>query len=159
VVWCRHEDDAQELQTLLNYGFESGHDKPRDWSTRDPRGWRWNMSDVHAALNLEAVERLPDTKDAYQETWEKLQRAFREVRLGNRVIDNEMGIYNKYLFQLDLGLRYSVPVPRAIEAFKARGVATGWHFPPTRKVTLPCWPDMSQDVVNGVASAAREVFK
>lgn len=148
VIWCRHEDEARELQGILNYGFLDGHDKPRDWRTRDTRGWRWNMSDVHAALNLEAIERLKETKRRYNETCTDM---FEALEWSPQLAKRPGG---SYLCQLKVR-----SVPRAIEFLRERGVAAGWNFPPAKLVTIPAWPGLPAVNIKEVAQAARRMLE
>lgn len=153
VVWCEHQDEARELQGILNYGFLDGHDKPRDWRTRDPRGWRWNMSDVHAALNLEAFERLEETKAGYKEAWYRLVDQLGQghvVHNAPRLVPQD----SPYLAQFKVR-----SVPRAIKTLNENGVAGGWNFPPAKLVTVPAWPGMHKDTVRRVASAVKTMLE
>ncbi len=148
VVWCKHAEEAKELQGILNYGFLDGHDKPRDWRTRDPRGWRLNMSDIHAALNLEAIERLDETKARYANAWDDMAAALWDKK---QLVPQP---HQPYLCQLKVR-----SVPRAIKSMNEQGVAAGHNFPPAKLVTIPAWPGMDRATIKKVAQAVLRMLE
>lgn len=143
--------EAEEVQLLLNSGIPGAGSAP-DYSRADPRGRKANMTDVQAALALEALEDLPRRKEAARSDWEIAESYFSEF-CGDQVTVKPQPI-QPYLFQVKCS-----DVPRAIGLLRAAGVGAAWNFPPSQWLTVPMWGSEPQVpyVVEVVARALREV--
>ena len=149
-MFCKSSGAATELQTILNYGFESGPQGGRDWTAWDVRGIRGGMSDVHAALNLEALGLLAWARQGYRE----ITQAVAADLYGRRGVRSDQIRRGKYLLQLKVR-----SVPRALKQLRELGVQGGWHFPPAKLLTVPAWPGMVGHEVCKVGRAAAKVLR
>lgn len=132
-MWCESEDEAGALQELVNCGFKKSINRiqTRVWDRR-LYGRKSNMTDVAAAVNREAFEWLEvgDSKQdaAHEAAWKEIEKR----GIGGSFVDQRGKL--PYLLQMKVE-----DVPDAREYFAEQGIATGWHFPPAKLVTLPCY--------------------
>lgn len=126
VMFCAYEEEAAQLRRVLNYGFETNvaEGRTRDWETWHPPALRGEMSDVQAALALEALERGPNDARPHRITRWRPKLPWRE---------------GFHLLQLPFEAEW-----QHVQALaRGMGVAIGRHFPPEKLVTLPAWEGMT----------------
>lgn len=144
VLICRDRPRiGQRLQMLVDGGVPGSGSSPEyDRGYRSGRIAR--MTDVQAALALEAFEDLGSRQDEAAEAWWEL----RKLLGGTDFVDQPD---QPYLFQV------RVPtVPAYRERLADRGIGSGWNFPPAPLLTLPCW-GLTSDERRRVARAFLEV--
>lgn len=148
VVICPYNDVAEEVAARLYCGLEPG----AAGQGKEPRfpGRKANMTDVTAALNLEALEVAPYYIKTIGDSWRGL--AAEADRRG--VIYRAQNI-RPYLFQAMVAPK---EVPAIRESLKERGIPSAWNFRPAGLVTLPCFPGMSPAEMAQVITAVREVL-
>lgn len=119
---------------------------------RQPRvcGRKANMTDVAAALNLEALELSTDYRRDISAAWCKLAVAADRWKVAYRM----QPVAGAYLFQLE---HADVPVLRL--ALASRGIPTAWNFYPAPLVTLPMWPCMTEYEANWIIHQVVEAMK
>lgn len=136
VVVAPSEEDAEELEKWLYCGLRPGGagrgEKP--WCP----GRKANMTDVNAALNLEALELAPDYIEGIQESW----RAYAELAT-EHMIPYRGQPYRAYLFQIEVPASKVMDVRESLATW---GVPSAWNFPPAGLVTIPLYPRMSKTV-------------
>lgn len=153
VIFCRNEPYGVKLQQLLNCGIRLMSQRP-EYDSRDRRGRKANMSDVSAALNLEALERLDRRKAAIGAVHRSMVQKIAKVSPIELVHHQP---WQPYLLQIIVD-----DVMETRRFFESNGVATGWNFPPAKLVTLPCYPELSSEEIDrivGVAGMVGEMEK
>jgi hypothetical protein len=143
---CKTPEIARAIQVLLHSGM-AGIGKKPDFTEADPTGRKANMTDVQAALNIEALERLDERKQAVRETWLALRELYLEH--GGPLLRLKPQPIQPYLFQV-----WANDVPQALEAAADEGIGAQWNFPKNPYVTLPCWPGMQEMELERVARLA-----
>jgi hypothetical protein len=132
-MFCWSKEAADNLSRLVDCGFSG---QPRNYETR-VWGRKANMTDVQAALALEALELSEGYMDGLREAWGRMALDcpgdFNYVDVSDR----------PYLFQLVLPEGVKVP-----EVQKRLSFPTGWHFPPNRRLTLPLFSGMTDRVIH-----------
>jgi len=100
-------------------------------------GREYHMTDVQAALNIEALERSEKYQAELNQSWERLARCCARKKIEYRFMSAP-----HYLFQLPLKNTDSVV---HLQIFlRSEGIESGWHFPPLPLITLPLFPEMSE---------------
>lgn len=149
VVVCRQDEAADFLRQWIYCGLRPGAagngEPPACW------GRKANMTDVTAALNLEALERAPAYMDGIRKSWEVYRRLATEKGIAYRWIH-----FRPYLFQIEVP---GDKVQAVREGLKHWGVPTAWNFKPAGLVTLPLYPDMSEMVQAMVLDQVLKVVK
>ena len=147
-VVCRRPQDAERLRLHLYCGLRPGE----AGQGRGPVlcGRKANMTDVTAALNLEALELSPAYIKAIGDAWAQLADCARARGLPFRI-----QLMRPYLFQVELPADQVRPT---IDALKLLGIPSAWNFPPAGLLTLPCYPGMTltdaDRVIDAVSKAA-----
>jgi dTDP-4-amino-4,6-dideoxygalactose transaminase len=148
-VICPRNDVAEEVAARLYCGLEPGA-AGRGKEPRFP-GRKANMTDVTAALNLEALEVSPYYIEAISEAWHGL--ALEAARQGVNYRDQKV---RPYLFQVDVEGR---KVSEVMAELKAQGIPSAWNFRPAGLVTLPCFPGILPHEIKQVVGAVREAHE
>jgi dTDP-4-amino-4,6-dideoxygalactose transaminase len=146
-VVCKNPDDAEALADWLYCGLRPGA-AGNGAAPRVP-GRKANMSDVTAALNLEALELAPKYIKDIAESW-ALCRDFLQYR-NLKVRDQPV---RPYLLQIEVE-----DVPTVRNKLKAAGFESAWNFRPAPLVTLPLWPGMTTQDAAALATAAWEATR
>jgi DegT/DnrJ/EryC1/StrS aminotransferase family protein len=139
-VICKNPLDAEPLQRLLYCGLVPGS------GSREPKGWgrKANMTDVTAALNLEALELAPKYIEQIEEAWCTLSGAAYFLGIAHRVRQQAI---RPYLFQLAHDFA-TTPPPKHCPWAR--------NFAPANLITLPCFPGLTkgqaQDILAPFAS-------
>lgn len=146
VVLCRFPEIAEEIASRLYCGLEPG----AAGQGKTPRfpGRKANMTDVTAALNLEALEVAPYYIKTIGDSWRGLagEAIHRGVAFRRQPV-------RPYLFQAIVDPK---DVPDVCDSLKARGIPCAWNFRPSGLVTLPCYPGMSPQEIEQVIGVIRE---
>jgi hypothetical protein len=101
------------------------------------------MTDVAAALNLEAVELAPEYMRGIAETHHRYMRMLVEyATLCARVPATQ-----PYLMQL---LVTASNIPSIMGRLSVAGIHSAWNFKPDSLLTLPMWPHMPTKVMKEV---------
>lgn len=134
-VICHSPDLAWKLRQLLYCGLEPG----RAGMGIPPllKGMKANMTDIAAALNLEALERAPRYIEAQGKAWERMAEVGRDMNFRIRQQPTR-----PYLMQLEVPPGKNVR--ELIHRLKERGIPAAWNFPPNQLLTLPCHPSMTR---------------
>lgn len=135
VVICRSPQAAAALRTWLYCGLTPG--AAGKGSKPVVPGAKANMTDVAAALNLEAFEKSPAYIQKIQKLWERQDKIFRE----NGMFAVAQPI-RTYLFQIR---SRSYLIPRVMKHLSANGISSAWNFSPNDLITLPM-PERLEDV-------------
>jgi len=146
-------------------------------------GYKYNMTDIAAALGIHQLRRLHSMHDRRQAISERYDEAFADlpVSLPGHAPEGDLQAWHLYVIQL----HDDAPVDRNtfINELAARGVGTSVHFIPmhrhpywrdtydlrsetfphaeyvySRVVSLPIYSKMSDDDVDRVVEATREVL-
>lgn len=125
-VVCKKEDDALELAEWLYCGLVPGRSGRGDFPTVSGR--KANMTDVTAALNLEALELAPAHIYTTRVAWQGLEAQARQLGVPYR--DQPL---QPYLFQV-----VHPEVDRLRAGLQARGVPSAINFRPAPLTTVPC---------------------
>jgi len=145
VMLVQNKDHVHMLERLLYCGLTPGKGGP-------PVGWgrKANMSDVAAAMNLEALEGMRAYASAIKESWYKLYHVARAEDLTVRGV-----VTRPYLFQVEVP---AAKIPAVRTRLEKKGIATAWNFPPAPLLTLPCWPKMPKSIVQFIVKEARHAI-
>lgn len=148
VVVAPSEFDARELDLFTYCGLEPG----AAGQGRSPSviGRKTNMTDVQAALAMEALELAPAYIAAIGRSWDK----YAELASAGQFSYRGQPL-RKYLFQIEAPLEH---VPKIRERLEYWGVPTAWNFWPSGLITLPMYPDMSPTVQGLVLSQVDRVL-
>lgn len=145
------EGFAQYLRQLVDCGFAGW---PRDYSAA-VWGRKANMTDVQAALALEALELSDGYMEGLREAWFRMRKVWRQGWAGLWGIEDPVNVYRRpYLFQVELPTGSGLTVA---EVQKRLPFATGWHFPPNRRLTLPMWPGIPVSAIKRMCKALSDV--
>jgi dTDP-4-amino-4,6-dideoxygalactose transaminase len=109
------------------------------------------MTDVTAALNLEALEVSPYYIEAIGDSWRGLAAEADRQGVAYRPQNTR-----PYLFQAMVPPK---EVPAIRESLKERGIPSAWNFRPAGLVTLPCFPGMLPHEIKQVVGAVREAHE
>jgi len=131
----------EELRRMVHCGFGGW---PRDYLTRTP-GAKLHMTDVNAALNLEALEGFDEYRDRVKEEWLKRARTI------ERVVDVSL---QPYLLQVETSREWN---RERWERVWKWPIQTAWNFPPNDRLTLPMWPGMSDGEWELVQKCVRSI--
>jgi hypothetical protein len=145
VMFVQSKDHVHLLERLLYCGLTPGKGGP-------PVGWgrKANMTDVAAALNLEALQGMRDYAKAIEESWYKFYHTAYAAGLSVR-----QATPRPYLLQVSVPAA-KIPVVR--QRLEKKGIATAWNFPPASLLTLPCWPKMPKSVVQLIVKETRHAI-
>jgi len=133
VVVCKDPEHAREIESWCSSGLSPAFNPTRLGGTEPSvPGRETHLTDVAAALNLEALEVSDRYMAGIRLSWQKLARAGQNWEVPFRCQP-----LVPYLFQVEV---------RDVAEVRAElakwGVPTAWNFPPAPLVTLPCRPDM-----------------
>lgn len=128
-VICKRPEDAEQLRLWLYCGLKPGGaargETPAVW------GRKANMTDVTAALNLEALELAPKHIQNIEEAWCTMSGRAYWLQIGHLVRQQNE---RPYLFQIDYDFKKGPPT----HCPWAR------NFAPANLLTLPCYPGLSK---------------
>jgi len=146
-------------------------------------GFKYNMSDIQAAIGLQQLRRLGEMQERRRKVFEGYDRAFAEIPSIERPVQRP-GVshaYHLYVIRLNLEM-LTIDRAQFIEELRARNIGTGVHFIPNhlhpyyrdrygflaedfpvayreykRLISLPVYPAMTDDDVQDVVEAVRDV--
>lgn len=182
------EDHARRMRLMANHGISrSAHDRLSagnawHYDVLEP-GWKYNLSDLAAALGLAQLARAEAMRARRQAIAEAYLAAFADdpavAPLGAR--PECAHSWHLFVIKLRSGV-LAIGRDRAIEELKARGVSTSVHFIPLnlhpyyrdrhgarpedcpvavdcfqRSISLPIWSGMSDAEVSAVIGAVKDV--
>lgn len=136
VIVAPTDADAAELDRWLYCGLEPGG--AGRGHAPSVSGRKANMTDVQAALNMEALELAPAYIDLIQESWGEYS-----LLAASRGIPYRAQPYRAYLFQIEVPSEKVLDVMAELAKW---GVPSAWNFRPAGLVTLPLYPAMSKTV-------------
>ena len=146
-------------------------------------GFKYNMSDIQAAIGLQQLRRLPETQQRRRRVFERYDRALQGIRAIERPLPRPevSHAYHLYVIRLNLEM-LNIDRARFIEQLRTRNIRTGVHFIPNhlhpyyrdkyafrpedfpvayreyqRLITLPAYPAMTDDDVDDVVEAVRDI--
>ena len=152
VVLCSSAYRAADLRLRLNCGLAPAHGAgAKRLLYPEVEGRKGNMTDVQAALNLEALELAPAYMAEIAASWEIMRFAATTYDLEYRYQPLQ-----PYLFQVEVEGRDRVPEVRL--ELERLGVPSAWNFPPNRYVTLPLYPGLKVSEANEIMAAARKAI-
>ncbi len=158
VVVCKREEDADELAAWLYCGLSPG--SAGQGHSPTVSGRKANLTDVAAALNLEALEAAPTYIQAIDDTWRKMAEL--ADRMGISYRDQPV---RPYLFQIEVpGVRGELDdpestIPMYMSTLRNRGIPTAWNFRPAQLLTLPCFPGLTRADAEYILTAYKEVYE
>jgi dTDP-4-amino-4,6-dideoxygalactose transaminase len=144
-------DRVAEVQRVLNCGTIGMGQRP-DFTKIHSLGRKANMTDVAAALNREALERLDERKERVNATHRTLVRMFQH--LGGKVDRLLLHEVQAYLFQVRVE-----DVAQALRIAEKWKISAQVNFPPAKLITLPCYPELSDEEMHSVAHLAATLSK
>ena len=148
-------------------------------------GFKYNLTDVAAAMGLVQLERLDELADARAAIAAHYDQALQgsELVMTPPRRSGDLHAWHLYVIQLNLGL-LSVDRAEVIARMAAAGIGTSVHFIPLhlhplyqrrygyrpgdfpmaerlfeRSISLPIWPDMTAAQVDRVASTLLEIVQ
>lgn len=148
-------------------------------------GYKYNLTDLAAAIGLVQLDRLDELRDRRLAVAERYDRHFADSDLlevpPRR--DGDVHAWHLYVVRLNLEL-LTIDRAQAIEAMTSAGIGTSVHFIPLhlhphyqqrygyrpgdfpvaerlfeRSISLPIWPEMTPDQVDRVASSLLEILQ
>ena len=148
-------------------------------------GFKYNMTDIQAAIGLHQLRKLPEFHRRRQEIVGRYDRAFREFEELETPIERDWAGHAWHLYVLRLNLdRLRISRDEFVTGLCRRNIGTSVHFIPVhlftyyrdryqyspkdfpvafsefqRIVSLPCSPRMSDDDVEDVIDAVRSVLQ
>ena len=146
-------------------------------------GWKYNLSDVLAAIGLAQAERFPEMQRRRAEHAAHYDRRLAEIPEVRRPVVREGATHAWHLYPIALELeRLTCDRARFIQQLKAENIGTSVHFIPihhhphfrdsldvkpgafpvaddayARAISLPLFPGMTERDVEDVAEAVRKV--
>jgi len=146
-------------------------------------GFKYNMTDIQAAIGLHQLRRLPNFRARRRGIVHRYNTAFSEMPELQIPVEHSEVEHAWHLYVLRLNThRFDISRNRFIEELKARNIATSVHFIPVhihpyyrdkfgykpsdfpvaygeyqRMVSLPLYPRMSDQDVDDVIEAVRDV--
>jgi len=148
-------------------------------------GWKYNMTDIQAAIGLVQLQRLPTMQQRRREIVARYNEAFGQddaLQIPTERPDAESA-WHLYVLRLNLD-RLTVDRARFIEELRTRNIGTSVHFIPIhlhpyyrdkygfqpedfpvayreyqRLISLPLHPGLSDDDVQDVIAAVKDVAK
>lgn len=147
-------------------------------------GFKYNMTDIAAAIGTVQLERAEEMRAARERIAEQYLQAFAELQLELPARARSSQIHSWHLFVVRIGSKSGVTRDQFIEDMAKRGVGTSVHFIPLHEhpywaenfvspddafpaadsvfeeaVSLPIFSSMSSDQVQAVIDATTEVLK
>lgn len=127
---------AARVRTLSLHGISrdarqcSASHRSWDYDIRSA-GWKYNMSDIAAALGLAQLRRLPQMQERRAALAARYDRAFQGIPEIEILRDPARGRHSHHLYVILLKLeRLRIDRPRFIEELQQRGIAASVHFKP-----------------------------
>jgi dTDP-4-amino-4,6-dideoxygalactose transaminase len=144
------------------------------------RGYKYNMSDIHAAIGIQQLRKLERMNGRRAEIAMRYNAAFREVEEVETPPSGEGHAWHLYILRLNLS-RLAVDRSTFIEEMRARRIGCSVHFIPIpmhpyykktlemrdpcaralaeypRLVSLPMYSKMSDDDIDRVIDAVKEI--
>jgi dTDP-4-amino-4,6-dideoxygalactose transaminase len=187
MITCESDEAAELLRSLRLHGLSGDawkrHRTDGAWRYDVARtGYKDNMPDVLAAIGVEQLKRADDLAAARAGLVERYRSALAPIE--DRLILPVADGRSRHAWHLfAIRLRDASRRNGVIEGLRARGIGASVHFPPVHLhsfyvetyghapgdfpvaeaafdglLSLPLWPGMSQDDVDHVAAALRELL-
>ncbi len=93
-------------------------------------GWKYNMTDIQAALGLHQLRRLDENLERRKAIWARYDAALREVpgiQIPSPFTD---GVHARHLYTIRVLPEAGLPRDKLIDELKLRNIGTGVHFRP-----------------------------
>lgn len=149
---CPSREIAEELELRVSSGLSTAYGRSPTAPLRPTvAGRETHMTDVQAALNLEALELSNDYMARIEESWNRLAAA-----AWNLGVPYRGQAVRPYLFQVPLDdINKLLHFKRCCGR---HGIPTAWNFSPSCMVTLPCFPRMSHGTAKWIVEKARRIL-
>jgi len=134
MVMARRKEDTQEVRTLALHGLDadawqrfqgSGYKCYRAVRV----GFKYNMTDLQAALGIHQLRRLPANQRRLQTIWSRYQEAFRSVPAGLPPEPGPDTRHSYHLFTLMIDEHSAIARDEFLEAMTRLGIGVGVHYP------------------------------
>ncbi len=164
--WTGINKDTSERATKDMYSW--------DYEVTD-LGYKFQLSDIHAAIGLAQLERLDDMNEKRKSVVQRYNKAFKKIKeIKTPVVKSyATSSYHNYMIQVDNR-------DELINYLKAKGISSTVHYKPLYKhkvfrhlkadcpvaekvwkkiALLPVFPDMTDEEVNKVIDAVTSFYK
>jgi len=180
---------ARQMREFRNHGITSTHQEQVEegsWFYEMPEiGYNYRLTDFQCALGMSQLDHLPKWTERRREISARYDDAFAEVEGVEPLTmrDDATCTYHLYVVQLNLD-RLGVERERVFDAMRAEGIGVNVHYIPVhyhpfyrdnfgtseglcpeaeaayeRVLTLPVFPQMSDEDVKDVLVASKKVIK
>lgn len=140
VVFCEDPADVEKIRLRLYCGMEPGG------AGRGARpavtGRKANMTDVQAALNLEALQHLAPLQEELATAHARLRSVLEGEGLAVKLQ------YHPYLLQVRVD---NEAIPSKIKMLRRNGIASAWNFRPSNWLTLPMYGSLTNKSMKEIA--------
>jgi dTDP-4-amino-4,6-dideoxygalactose transaminase len=134
MVLTRREEDAAHIKTLALHGMSKdawhrfSDEGYRHYSVVD-LGFKYNMTDLQAAIGIHQLRRIESNWQRRREIWERYDEAFADlpVQVPPPVPSSLRHAYHLYTLRLD-PLRAPLARDDFLDAMNAEGVGVGVHY-------------------------------
>lgn len=177
---------AEAMRTFRNHGITTDHARRAAAGTwfyeMELLGFNYRLSDIHCALGLSQLERLPANVARRQEIARRYDKAFAGVSgvAPLRTLPGNTNAYHIYVVQIDPA-HFAVGRREFFAALRAENIGVNVHYIPVpwhpyyqqlgykrgawpggegayeRIITLPIWPGMSDGDADDVVRAVEKV--
>ena len=185
-VTTSSESLAEAMRTFRNHGITADHARRAAAGTwfyeMDLLGFNYRLSDIHCALGLSQLQRLPANVARRQEIARRYDGAFAGTPgvTPLRTVPENTNAYHIYIVQIDPA-HFTVGRREFFAALRAENIGVNVHYIPVpwhphyrhlgyergawpageaayeRIITLPIWPGMSDSDASDVVEAVEKV--
>lgn len=187
MVLTRDAELAKIIQLKKAFGVDRTHGERKVPGTYDvvDLGYNYRMSELHAAIGIEQVKKLPDFLAKREVNFQTLEKALREID-EIELLQSTNGRFKSSYYCLSIILKQSLVEkrPEIMDAMKNQGVGTSIYYPqPVPRMTyyrekygydakaypnaerisdqsiaLPVGPHLTQDDMKKVAAALKQAI-
>lgn len=134
MVTTGHDDWAEKIQTYGLHGLSRGAWKRYGdegfvhYQVLYP-GYKYNMTDMQAAIGLHQLRRLESYAAVRRRIWSAYDEAFKDLPVERPAPEAPDTVHARHLYTLLLDLpRLDVTRDQVVDELKAEGIGTGIHF-------------------------------
>lgn len=134
MVTTGDESWAEKIQTYGLHGLSNGAWKRYSdegfvhYQVLYP-GFKYNMTDMQAALGIHQLEKLTEYAAVRRRIWEQYDAAFADLPVGTPAPEEAGTVHARHLYTLMVDLaRLDVTRDEIVEELKGEGIGTGIHF-------------------------------